>query len=411
MEQEYKPAFLKYLSAIVKWRIFILRFVLIAIVSSAIISLIIPPRYTATATILPPSPLSPEMGLISMGISEKLSGLGGISNLLPGFSTSSDLFAEILESGRIKSEIINRFNLMAEFKAKNMEEAIKNLEKITTIDVSREGIISVSICYKNKYLAADIANAYFEELNKFNNEIAMTTGKKYRIFIEQRLGETHHLLTLYEDSLKIFQEKHRTIALDEEVKVIIETIAKLKSEIILREVQKGAFGSAEINNPYVSSLNQELKELKRQLSRIEIGDSKSTANDYGVGFSVPLRNLPALSLEYIRLYRNVKIQEAVYELLTQQYEQAKIMEAKDTPTVQFIDRASPPIKRSYPHRTKIVIFVAITSLLLGIFLVYFLEYLQLIKKNSEFQNHYKIIKQDLRNIQLTIQKIFMRKSK
>ncbi len=379
----------EYLEIIIRWRKFVIQNVIFVTLFSVVLSLIITHKYTATTTILPPSSETESMlGLLSGGILSSLSNISRVAGRLPGLSSPSDLYAAILRSGTIKSALINRFNLKKEFKAKTMYAASKALDKITKISITPEGIIEVSVTYKNKYLATDIANAYIEELDKFNTETSMTMGKKYRIFIEKRLKQVSDSLTYAENSLREFQEKHRTVVLDEEVKNAIEAVVKLKSDIILKEAQRDAISSASsFDNPYLNNLNQEIQAMKSQLRKIEFGGSEKTNKEYGAGFSVPFAKLPELSLEYARLLRDVKVQEAVYELLTQQYEQAKIMEAKDTPTIQILDRASPPEKRSFPKRTAIVILGFLFSLLGSIAMIFFFEYLidiQINPKNHKF---------------------------
>ncbi len=408
MKTKEKGSFIKYLAILIKWRLFIIKLVAIVTVISIVISLLLVQKFTATATILPPSPEQEMMvGMLTANIPSNLAGLATLGGMMPGMGTPSDLFAAIMASGRIKGEIINKYNLLEEFRTKTITDAGKMLDEITNIEVSGEGIISVSVTYKNKYLAADIANSYVEELDKFNTETAMTVGKRYRIFIENRLKETEDSLVQAENVLRDFQEKHRTVALDVEIQSAIETVATLKSEIILREVRRGAsIASSNLTNPYVQSLDQELRELKKQLSKIEFGSKERNKNEFGAGFSIPFAKLPELSLEYVRLLRDVKVQEVIYELLTQQYEQAKIMELKDTPTVQFLDRASPPEKRSSPRRRAIVVFSVVMSLLVGIFLVYFLEYLKQLKEVPEWQNIHKIIGHDFTRGKQKLMKVF-----
>lgn len=374
-----------YFSVILKHRRKIIKIFFIFLIGSTIVSFIIPIQFTAITTILPPVPQGGGLlGFMGADILSGLQGVGEFSSLLPGATSLSDLYAAILESGTIKSRIIQKYNLMKIFKAKTFTDASKQLSNITKISISPEGIITVSVTWFNKQLAADIANSYIEELDKFNKETAMTTGKKYRMFVEQRLKETSDSLSKAEEALKKFQEQHRTVALDIEIENAIATIAKLKSEIILREVQKGAFASASgFNNPYVTNIDQELRELKRQLSRIEFGSADTTRKEFGAGFSIPFARLPELSLEYARLLRDVKIQEAVFELLTQQYEQAKIMEAKDTPTVQILDKASPPEKKSIPKRGRIIIFSSFWGLIISIFIAFYSEWLARVRQRSE----------------------------
>lgn len=388
-----------YLGVIVKWRVFLVRNVLIIVLIAIVISFLLPKRFTAKATILPPS--SQQQGILGMfsgGIAAGLSAAALAQGGLPGMVTPSDLYAAIMNSASIRGKIIRDFGLQKEFRTKTMDDTYKALDKIVRISVSPEGIISVSVTYENKLLATEIANAFVNELDRFNTETAMTVGKKYRIFIEQRLKETQDSLQTAEESLRTFQEENRTVSLDAEMQAAIETIAQLKSQIIMYEVQKGAWSSAgQTDNPYLHNINRELSALRRQLSKIEIGGPTEGKTGFGAGFAVPLMRLPEVALKYARLYRDVKVQVAIYELLAQQYEQAKIMELKDTPTVQFLDRASPPEKRSFPRRKLIVILAFIFSSIFSVIFIFTAEYVNKIKQNKELFSKWQYITGELKS--------------
>jgi len=407
-----------YFTVVMKWRRFVFRNVIVVTVITLIVSLVLQFKYTATATILPPNPEQEAMFGIMYGstigaTSTGLSSLARLSGVMPGFATPSDLYAAIMASGRIKGEIIKKYDLKKEFKAKTMYDAGRALDDITKIEVSPEGIISVSVVYKNKYLATDIANSYVEELDKFNTATTMTVGKKFSLFIEERLKENVDSLVKAEEALRAFKEKHRTVALDTEVESVIKTAAALKSEIIMREIKRDLWSpSSQIDNPYLSGINREIEELKKQLSRIEFGTGREGENRFGAGFSMPFNKLPELSLEYARLFRDVKIQETIYELLTQQYEQAKIMELKDTPTVQFLDRAGVPEKRSYPKRKLLVVLAFLFSLFISIPTVFLLEYLEDVKthpqKHTIFIKFSNDLSKDFVELKSFFKKIFRR---
>lgn len=392
----------------VRRRKFIAIFVFGVVLLTLLISLLVPNQYRAIATILPPSPEQDAMmGLIFARVPSGIAGITGAGGLLGG-ATASDLYANILKSRVIMDKVIEKYQLKKVFKTRTIDDTYKALMNITNIIVTPEGIIRVAVIYKDKQLAADIANSYIEELDRFNKETAMTTGRKYRMFVEQRLKETQDSLKVAEEALRKFQEQHRTVALNIEIENAIATIAKLKSEIILREVQKGAVASASgFNNPYVTNIDQELRELKKQLAKIEFGSKDTTRKEFGAGFSVPFAHLPELSLEYARLLRDVKIQETVFELLTQQYEQAKIIEAKDTPTVQFLDRAVPPEKKSFPKRSILLLTVFFLSLLVALFLTFVLERIDILKKNkpdeyAKWTQVYIVLKNDVLSLKWRI---------
>lgn len=417
MKTNNKPLFVDYLTIVIKRRHFVLKAFLIVTATAVIISLFIPNQYTATATVLPPNPQQDMMfGLVSPTIASAFGGYSGITSLLSGGTGPSDLFAAILSSSRITGTIIRQYNLKHVFKVKTYHDATEQLKEITRIGVTPEGMITVSITWYDKYLAADIANSYIEELDRFNTETAMTTGKKYRVFIEKRLNENIDSLKQAENNLRKFQEEHRTIALDIELQSVIGAIAELKSQIILLEVQKAAVGSPRgASNLFTTNIDRQLSELKKQLAKIEFGDTPQKKKEFGAGFAVPFSQLPEVALQYAGLVRDVKVQEAIYELLTQQYEQAKIMEVKDTPTVQLLDKASPPEKKSQPKRARIVILAAIFSLILGVLGAFSLEWFEQIKKSPEdfkkWIDIYSKVKSDISHARTLLPKILRSKRK
>ncbi|MGB3479789.1 MAG: GNVR domain-containing protein [bacterium] len=391
---------------LIRRRYLFIKTFIMTVIFAVVVSLLLRNQYTAKASILPPNLQQDAfLNMFSPGTYSTYGGLTGLGGMLPGTTSPSDLFAAILASGKITGNIINEFNLLEVFKCKKASEAAKTLKEITKIGVTPEGIVSVSVTWYDKYLAADLANAYIEELNKFNTETAMTTGKKYRLFIEERVKSVSDSLLRAEEAFRDFQEKHKTVALDIEVQSIIETVAKLKSQMILLEVKKGALGStSQANNPYVYKINNEIRELRKQLAKIEKGEKITTEGNFGAGFSVPLAEVPEVSLEYARLLRDVKVQEAIYELLNQQYEQAKIMELKDTPTVQILDKASPPDKKSSPKRSRIVILAGVLSIIISIVASILLESFDRFKNYDE--NYVKWVKifTKLKNDYITMKK-------
>ncbi len=365
-----------YFKVIVKWRRLIVFNTAVITILTVVISLVLPKKYTASATLLPPVE-QPEI----LGIGSLLGGgLGAVASMagLPGMATASDVFVKILKSRRVMERVIQKCNLMDEYGAETLEEAVISLKGATSPEVSPEGLIIVYVDAKTAVLAAKIANSYIDELDRFNTEVNMTRGKRNRMFIEDRLEQVKEDLSAAEESLKVFQQEHKTVSLDEEVKAAIVAAGNLKAEIIAREVQLGVLREyATDQSPPIKSLRSEIAQLNHQLKKIEYGSkSKSPDTKFGAGFSVPFAKLPAVGLELVRLMRAAKIQEVVFELLTQQYEQAKIMEARDTPTIQVLDRAVPPERRSFPQRRKLVMVGFIFSLFVGIGLAFFFEYVE-----------------------------------
>ncbi|KYK32161.1 MAG: hypothetical protein AYK18_16215 [Theionarchaea archaeon DG-70] len=272
--------------------------------------------------------------------------------------------------------------------------------------MSSEGIVSISVTVPTRELSAEIANTFVE----VNRETTMTMGKRQRVFLEERLREVEQSLSEAENALKSFQEKHRTVSLTEELTQAIEAAARLKAEIVAREIRLGVLKRyATEDNPQITQLSSEIGEFRRELRKMEYGGgSKQEASslEFGAGFSVPFAKLPEVGLELARLMRETKIQEGVYALLTQQYEQAKIAEVKDTPTIQILDRAVPPERRSFPQRRRIVMIAGILSLFAGVGVAFFMQYLEGLKTRPEEYKDWRTmldqIVRDLKSIKSTL---------
>jgi uncharacterized protein involved in exopolysaccharide biosynthesis len=268
------------------------------------------------------------------------------------------------------------------YKAKTLEDALKELKSHLKIVVESEGIVSLEFEDKDKWRASRVANLFVEELDEINRKTNASQAKSTRLFIEERLAQTQKDLTLAEENLRSFKEKNKAIALDEQMKSIIQGAADLKAQLVLDEIQLNVLKrNMSDSHPQVQQLRSKINEIKKQLDLLELGNSKKIKGE-GKALDIPFSDVPSLSLELARLTREVKIQEAVFELLTQQYEQAKIQEAKDTPTIQVLDKASPPEKRSRPKRADLVGIAVVASLFLSVIFVFGVEYL----KNSKVKN-------------------------
>jgi uncharacterized protein involved in exopolysaccharide biosynthesis len=378
--------FRDYVRVLVKWRRVVVFNVVIITAFAVVLSLVLPKRYTAKATLLPPLETQSFQGLGSMLAGGHLSGLAGMAGF-PGMATTSDVFAAILGSPTVLREVVKECDLLTVYETKSFEDAVGRLREKTKIQVSAEGIISVSATARRPKLAATIANAFVGELDRFNRETTMTMGKRQRVFLQERLKQAQESLADAEDDLRHFQEEHRTVSLTEELTQAIEAAAELKAVVMMKEIELGVLTKyATEENPQVRRLRSEILELRRELRRMEYGDSTGTdsgSSEFGAGFSVPFADLPAVGLRLARLTREARIQEEVYALLVQQYEQAKIEEVRDTPTVQKLDEALPPEGRSFPRRTRIVLLAGFLSVVAGVGMAFFFEHLERLKKRHE----------------------------
>ncbi len=403
-----------YLIILLKWRGVIVFNVTVITFLAIVISLVLPPKWTAKTTILPPSEETGSMGISALlggGVGGMLGG-GALSRMLPGMATLSDLFAKELESRRIMTEVLKRNKLFKLYKAKYEEDALKKLREQTVIEITPEGIISISITERTPELASQIANSFVEELDRFNREVNMTAGKKNRIFLEERLETVEKDLQAAEESLKVFKERHKTVSLSKEMSAAVEAISNIKARIMADEVQLGMlYRYSSNNNPEVIRLQNEIAQLK--IKEREIERKGKGKEGFGAGFSIPFEKIAEVSLKLARRNRDMSIQGELYKLLTQQYEQAKIMEVRDTPTVQVLDRATPPERRSFPRRKRMVVVAFIFSLFVGIGLAFLFEYTDAVKGKKEGEkwlNMGRVIKGDLEAIRMKLKKSKGRKS-
>lgn len=402
---EDKNFFWQFLSVIFRWRRLLIINALLAAVLTLTVLLFFPNWYAATTTIMPPENdtggLGMMAGMLPSGLGSLL-GSGGLS--LPGMATPSDLYATILRSRIVSQAVIDKNNLKEVFDQTIDEKAVQALQDRTKIAVGPEGIITLSYEDTKPERAATVANSFVAELNRVNQENLTSKARAMREFIEQRLNENIRDLSSAEEAYKNFQQIHFAVSLDEQVKAVIGAIADLRGQLVMSEIELGVMKKS-LSSTNVRYQEQEYKieQIKEQLKKLERGDST------GVGSSLldlSVDETPQLALELVRLTRELKIQETIFELLKQQYEQAKIQELKDTPTIQVLDKAETPRIKSRPKRVFISTMGGILSFALTLMMVLFLEFVKREReKNSvvyeKMQNVTKMLNDDfywLRNL-------------
>jgi uncharacterized protein involved in exopolysaccharide biosynthesis len=278
--------------------------------------------------------------------------------------------------------VVEKENLMATYGIKSKEAAIKELVSRVSVNVTPEGMITLSYEDRNRNKTADVANRFVQELDRVNRETSASKAKNARVFIEERLTQTQKDLSLAEENLRKFQEENKTLVLDDQMKSAIEKAADLKAEMVSSEIELNILSKTmSPSHPQIQSLQSRVYEIKRQLDRLELGNQNEKPEDKTI-LDVSFSQVPSLSLQLARLIREVKIQEAVFELLTKQYEQYKIEENKDTPTVQILDKAVPPERRAKPKRAFLVGISGILSLFASVTFVFGQEYVKKSRKRN-----------------------------
>ena len=376
------------LLVLLKRKTMILLLVVFAIVVSVILSLQIPNKYTATARILPPKDSSSGMS----GILSQAGALGGLaSQFIGGGKSTSDIYVGIMQSRTVADTLIKKFDLQKNYGQEFLADVYLTLTSRTKFEVSPTAqIVSVSVEDVDRERAAQMANTYIDALDQINRTVNTNEGQRKRVFLEKRLQSVKEDLARAETTLKEFQEKYKVVAIEEQAKATIGGAAAIIGQIIAAQTELEVlkqFGTERQNEAVM--LSSKVEELQRHLSRMESGNpGKDVLQDSKVGnqaipgFYIPFDELPNLGLQLVRLMREAKIQEEVFKLLTSQFEVAKIEEAKDVNTIQVLDRAFPPDKKSGPKRGIIVIASTVAGFFVGVFMAFFLEYINRVRTNE-----------------------------
>src|SRR5271165_1414955 len=352
-----KPDIIEVLLVLAREKRPILLFTVGVAVLATIVSFLLPKIYTATTTILPPQ--QKQSALTSMlGQIGALAGLGA-SDL--GLKNPADVFVAMLTSRTIEDNLINRFDLRKAYRVKSYQDARKRLEKHSEIVATKEGLISISVTDHDPRRAAEIANAYVEELYNLNQNLAITEASQRRVFYEQQLKAERDELSAAESALKQVQEKSGLLQPDAQGRTIIASIADLRSQVASHEVQLQTMRSyATPNNPDLKRAETELAGLRSQLAKLE--HSAAAAGNGNIG--IPAGQFPQAELEYLRRSRELKYHEALYDFLGKQLEAARIDEGQNAILVQVVDRAVEPEKKSGPKRMLLVLVSTFTAFVL-----------------------------------------------
>lgn len=345
-----------YLAVLLKWRGVILINTLIISVLVLIITFILPQRYTAVGQLLPPTDEGDLFGLtniVGTGIG------GGLSRvrlgLLGSATSASEIMVGILTSRTVLDRVAEICSIPYYYKIKPVrtDRIRKKLRNMTKVVVSDAGIVRIAVEAKTPQLAAKIVNTYINELDQFLRTSNMSRGRNMRLFLEKRLQDAQRSLAEAQESLKVFQAKHKVVAVDEETRAAIDAYARLKSQAYLKQAELEAMREiASADNPYFLNLQREVTAFSDQLQRLEQGGG---GQGFGVGFAVAFSHLPAVGAEFAKRYRDYRIQEETYAMLYQQYEYAKILEARDAPILTVLDYAVPPQHHSFPQRSIFII--------------------------------------------------------
>ena len=344
------------------------RVALLGLVISTVIAFLIPNEYESSVRIMPPDSMSSASTMLAAlagkgGANSELAIMAG--NLL-GLKGTGALYVNLFRSRSVQDRVIDRLNLQKVYGKRYKEDARKKLDGRTDVSEDRKsGVITLEAQDRSPQRARDIAQAYVEELNRVFAQVSTSSARRERIFIEQRLTSVKSDLEDAEKQFSSFASKNTTLDIKEQTKAMVESSAMLEGQLIAAESELQSMQQIYAdNNVRVRALRARIDELKRQLIKMRgpdfsrVGDSTQPDELYP-----SIRKLPLLGVEWSDLYRRTKIQEKVYELLNQQYEMARIQEAKEIPTVNVVDPADVPEKKSWPPRLGIIVLLTAISVI------------------------------------------------
>jgi tyrosine-protein kinase Etk/Wzc len=332
----------------------ILGVTLVSAILTAIVSLLLPNRYTATTKILPPQQSqSATAMLVSQLAGGGMGPLAAMAGSSLGLKNPSDIYIGILKSRTIEDALIQQFDLMRVYRDKRLSDTRKDLSGYSDIIAEKEGLISISVEDKDPKRAAAMANAYVNELRNVTQHLAISEASQRRLFFEQQVQQAKDDLGNAEVALKETEQKTGMIQLDSQAKAVIEAIGNLCAQVAAKEVQLQAMRSfATEQNPQRILVQEQVAGLREQLRKLQGQEGGDGDPIVGTG------RIPGAGLEYVRKLRDVKYYETIFDLLAKQYEAAKIDESREAAVIQVLDHATEPDRKSSPMRLVIVLLSA-----------------------------------------------------
>ena len=272
----------------------------------------------------------------------------------------------------------------------------------TTADTSL-GTIDIAVTSQNPKEAQSLANlvaeAFREQNIKENNRQATDT----RSFIERQLKVTEEKLRAAEETLRNYKESEKLLAIDNQVNLDLNQLARLKAELVEARAEKAetksllkTFNEAEgegvgrvlsegrnpslhnlgknlsdlelkyrhlkrtytDDHPMVSTISSQIRDVRKQIER-ELEAQQRVVSRREQHYQEQIRQhektndeMPGKAVQLARLQREVKLNEEMYGLLNTKLQEARIEEAGTVSEVSVVKLATLPI---FPiNRVKVV---------------------------------------------------------
>ena len=371
MKQEERNL-LDYIYVLVKWRRLIIVPVLVVAAATAVISLVLPKAWTARTTLLSPEEESEQLGLsmlLGPALSSNLTGLVG--------GTPSERLVTILGSKRVLGAVVDRFGLIEEYGAPNRDVAIEMLDDRVEDELAADGTLIIDVTASNAIMAAEMANEIARQIDVVNRSRKSGQAGALREFLHQRLQATEGELRDSGLALQQFQEKHGLVDIEAQTNATVEVVRTIVQELALLDFELSVLSQSldseheerKLKELEVSVLHEQLLKMRSDMRVKRDGALSSALETLGP----PLKSLPQLGFEFAQLSLDMTLKEQIIGFLGAKYEEARYREALNTPTIQVLDKATPPAMRSAPRRTVLVVLAASVSLLVSVLMAFALE--------------------------------------
>lgn len=353
-------------------------------VLSAGILLMLPARYTATVTILPPQ----QGSSMSSALMSQFGGMAALAGGSLGIKNPNDQYIAMFKSRTVENAMVQKYDLMQEYHAKLLSVAAKVFEGNTKIDGSgKDGLIHLSVTDGDPRRAAELANGYIDQYRALSEHLAIGEAAQRRLFFEKQLEQAKINLANAEDALKNTQQTTGIIEANSQARALVESAASLRAKIAAQEVTvQGMRTYATGQNTQLTEAEKELDSLRGQLAQL------SSSSDGGDSLIPTKGKISDAGLDYMRKLRDVKYNETIFEILAKQFEIAKLDEAKEGALIQVVDPAIVPDRKSSPKRVLVVVATTVLGFLVGIFLALLNAALRRVSRNPEISAKFDHVK-------------------
>jgi uncharacterized protein involved in exopolysaccharide biosynthesis len=396
-KEKVGASLLDLISVLVKYRWFLFWFIFVITAGTTLYAVFAPKWYEATASVFIAD--KPDMLSAISGLSSLAKGVGAVKGLaaLTGGNDEADKFKAILKSGVVTMDVINKFKLREEYGYEDdyVYKTLKEWESNLVVEMQEEGNFTITVYDKNPQKAADIANYLVQKLNEINTKLSVTNAKANREFVEKRYQQNLDDIKNLETQMKNFQEKYGVIAVPEQIEATVKSMSSIYVDLYRKEVEynvmKQTYGA---DHPLVNTSKIEMTELQKKIQQLNNG---SDASQKDIKMMIPFKQAPALANDYLKIYRNLEIQYKILEFIQPLYEQAKVEEARNTPSVLVLDYAGPAEKKSKPKISLYALIGFAVSLTLGLIIMAIMETLYRLKlvNPQKFEQVAQIIRNDL----------------